>query len=145
MGNKLTPKQALQVLNRNLFDLSINPYADKNFEEKNESFDIVEQALAELEKVKKTNKELQDRCLRLDKDHGTLLKQIAFIQKVNNNDDYEKQIQVLEILKKKQVNLQLMTSCTTYKEYNFCIFLAQYALTPTEFNLIKEWLNNEEN
>lgn len=53
MENKLTPKQALQVLNRNLFDLSINPYAYKNFEEKNESFDIVEQALTEPNEYKK--------------------------------------------------------------------------------------------
>ena len=78
MENKLTPKQALQVLNRNLFDLSINPYAYKNFEEKNESFDIVEQALTELEKQTQILK-----ILKSKKVHFQIIKRCGTVQEYN--------------------------------------------------------------
>jgi hypothetical protein len=56
----------------------------------------------------------------------------------------KKDLEVLEIIKKKRVNVGLVAICETYKDY--CRWFVEehkgmQPLTETEFNLIKEWLN----
>lgn len=54
----------------------------------------------------------------------------------------EKELEILEIIKKKKVNIEWLKACDTYEEY---LFVCPYGneITETEFNLIKEWLKNE--
>ena len=53
--------------------------------------------------------------------------------------EHEKQTQILEVLKKKKVNLFLIHVLNKRSTYNGCSELMP-DLTETEFNLIKEWL-----
>lgn len=54
-------------------------------------------------------------------------------------DDLKKKEKVLEIIKKKKVNVCLIDGFDTYEKYN------QYFrnVTKAEFNLIREWLEND--
>ena len=63
--------------------------------------------------------------------------------------EHEKQTQILEVLKKKEVDISYIKSCEDYFDYTMATGLAKedlqdgefvYVLTETEFNLIKEWL-----
>lgn len=53
--------------------------------------------------------------------------------------DYEKQKQILEVLKEKRVDIDLVNSTDSVDFYNYKVFRWQ-KLTENEFNLIKEWL-----
>ncbi len=50
--------KALRILNQNLFDLSVNPLAAMNFNEKNDAFDVVEDAVEKYVKHKEIEEEL---------------------------------------------------------------------------------------
>jgi len=62
-------------------------------------------------------------------------------------------LEILEIIKKKRVDIRLLSECKILKEYNDVIAQNYVSdeeaewhnelLTETEFNLIKEWLENE--
>ena len=57
-------------------------------------------------------------------------------------DEGKKAKEILEIIKKKRVNVSAFDVLETCKEYNdYCDMVGgQKHLTETEFNLIKEWL-----
>lgn len=50
--------KALRILNQNLFDLSVNPLATVNFNEKNDAFDVIEDAVEKYVKHKEIEEEL---------------------------------------------------------------------------------------
>ena len=54
-------------------------------------------------------------------------------------DIIEKDLEVLEIIKNKKVNLEYLKCCDIYEQYKtICSYWDE--ITETEFNLIKEWL-----
>ena len=55
----------------------------------------------------------------------------------------EKDLEVLEILKKKLVELNRVKTYTDYRVYNCYQYSPDLYLTEKEFNKIKEWLENE--
>ena len=65
-----------------------------------------------------------------------------------NMEDYisvEKDLEASEIVKNKKVNVSAFDVLKTHKEYNdYCDLVGgSKHLTKNEFNLIKEWLENE--
>ena len=57
-------------------------------------------------------------------------------------DILENDLEVLEIIKNKQVDIFWLNKCDTYTAYNSWMGL-QRMLTEDEFNKLKEWLENE--
>lgn len=55
----------------------------------------------------------------------------------------EKDLEVLEILKKKLVELNRVKTYTDYRVYNCYQYSSDLYLTEKEFNKIKEWLNDK--
>ena len=63
----------------------------------------------------------------------------------------EKDLEVLEILKNKNVNICLIKDCYSLQDYNdTCIYLRSYSnqisksilITKEEYDLLKEWIEN---
>ena len=55
-------------------------------------------------------------------------------------NDIEEDLEVLEIIKKKRVNIYAISKSVNAKDYNSINAPIERHLTEIEFNLIKEWL-----
>ena len=59
-------------------------------------------------------------------------------------DDIEKELKAFEIVKEKEVNLGMLETCKTLKEYNAgCRIFGRNQLTEEEFMLLKEASDHE--
>ena len=140
MENKMTPGQALEKISVNYIrlDNKHNYYTSNINKDFPKEVKVIKQALTELEKIRKANKELQGRCLRLEKEKSISLKQMGLFQMVNDNSDNEKQTELLKVLKNKKVDIWIVDLSNNVKEYNNSAIYEK--LTKIEFDLIKEWL-----
>lgn len=130
MENNLTSEQALERLEEQAQDLYSEHCVelDKSYREKNEqAVKVIRQALIE-------------RQFAL-----ISLNEIGKLLGLNDIDDIVDEIkeykQVLEVLYNKRVDIDLVNSSSSVDFYNHKAFRWQ-KLTETEFDLIKEWLNN---
>jgi len=69
--------------------------------------------------------------------------QVSVMKIVDIVEKNEKDLKILEIIKKKRVNVDNVYWCKDVKQYNIMQFGIEKDLTEEEFNLIKEWLENE--
>ena len=66
--------------------------------------------------------------------------------KEHNKDeikDIEKDLEVLEIIKNKDVRIRVLLASKNVEEYNYSILFEIQHLTQEEFDLLKEWLKND--
>lgn len=124
MENEVTPKQALKELEEKAKLLICNDgYV----------CDLVKpiyQALTELEETKVLCESFKNDANRLNE------------QCINLYLKDKKQTEILEVLKNKVVAKERIKNCENVNAYNNYVLPPFSQLTETEFNLIKEWLNN---
>ncbi len=129
MKNKITPKEALADLSKtNMVDGRL-PLIVKA------KMSVIEQALDELEETKIL-------CESFKQDANRLNQQCIDLYKKS-----QKQTQILEVLKKKNVELAYLRHCINTTKYAFNYYNRTFSkdgnLTKQEFDLLKEWLNND--
>lgn len=112
MSKELSPLEALSKLY-----LAYGPAHQITFKKRYKLKEIIKAALKDYEKKTKLAKEYAD------------------------VDNVAKRLKALEIIKEKQVNVQWIMVCDTYKDYykRFNEFFIEY-LTQEEFDLLKEVL-----
>ena len=141
----MTTKQALQVLTHNLFDLAINPYADKNLEEKNEALNIIEIAIEDYDNLKETVDlltKLNESTRKESIDRWEQIKEYAY-KYCQASQENEKLKNALGLLRDKGVNTEALKLCTDVDEYNEHCY--NDILTEEEFALLKEIICNKKN
>lgn len=112
--HKYTPLEALDILH---FNCDYYPNKDKHWE-------IIHTALKDYEHLQETRYViLGGRCSGKNYKVNILLK-----------------LKALEIIKKKNIDVQLLESCQSLKEYNWCVHTKYRALTQQEYDLLKEVL-----
>ena len=87
----------------------------------------------DLIKLKEVFLEIKQWWLKDDKEKLTEWQEKTF-------DNAIKDLEVLEILKNKRVDISILALCGTVEEYNNAYIRN---LTQEEFDLIKEWLDND--
>lgn len=55
----------------------------------------------------------------------------------------KKDLEVLDIIKNKDVRIRVLLASKNVEEYNYSILFEIQHLTQEEFDLLKEWLSNE--
>lgn len=127
----MTPKEALiRLHNQATRYFKPNDEKDQILNKRFKKYkSIIEQALTELEETKILCESFKKDAIRLNE------------QGIDLYLKYKKQNQILEVLKNKRVDIDLVNKVDSAKSYNCYCREYDNELTETEFILIKEWLN----
>lgn len=92
-----------------------------------EMFNVIKQDLDRLELKEYENEQLYK---NRERDHLIYSKL---------KEEKEKQDKILQIIKEKRVDIQLLKDSKNLNDYNWCVHTKDRALTKEEYDLLKEW------